>query len=316
MCMSKKETSPIKVGIPKALLYFKYAQLWETFFSSLNIECIISPDTNKDILAKGVNLSVDETCLPSKIYLGHVDWLIGRCDYIFIPRISSFGRSGTVCTKHQAIYDVVKNTFRDRDIKLLHYNIERDNLEAEVAAFIKMGGGLGKKKAQCLVAYWNAKQAQKANDIVELKAQQKLLATDKIKILIISHRYNLADKFVGETILQSLEELGVVPVNGSITDSKTAIQKAAGFSETLPWALNRELVGAIAEYQDKVDGIILLSSFPCGPDSMVNEIIIRRVKDKPILNLVLDGQEGSAGMETRLESFVDIIKFRRDGGIG
>ena len=316
MRTSKKDTSQIKVGIPKALLYFKYALLWETFFSSLGIECIVSPDTNKDIMAKGINLSVDETCLPSKIYLGHVEWLVGKCDYILIPRISSFGRWGTVCTKHQAIYDVVKNTFRDRDLELLHYNIERDNLEAEVAAFIKLGGQLGKKKAQCLVAYWNAKQAQKANDIVELKAQQKLLDTDKIKILIISHRYNLADKFVGEGILKSLEELGAVPISGSITDSKTAIQKSAAFSETLPWTFNRELVGAIAEYQNEVDGIILLSSFPCGPDSMVNEIIIRRVKEKPILNLVLDGQEGSAGMETRLESFVDIIKYRRGGDIG
>ena len=44
---------------------------------------------------------------------------------------------------------------------------------------------------------------------------------------------------------------------------------------------------------------------------MVNEIILRRVKDKPILNLIIDGQEGSAGIETRLESFLDIIQFKR-----
>ena len=41
-------------------------------------------------------------------------------------------------------------------------------------------------------------------------------------------------------------------------------------------------------------------------------MIIRRVKDKPVLNLIIDGQEGSAGMETRLESFLDIIKFKKD----
>ena len=55
-----------------------------------------------------------------------------------------------------------------------------------------------------------------------------------------------------------------------------------------------------------------MSSFPCGPDSLVNEIILRRVKGIPILNLVLDGQEGSAGLETRLESFVDIIKIKKE----
>ena len=41
---------------------------------------------------------------------------------------------------------------------------------------------------------------------------------------------------------------------------------------------------------------------------MVNEMIIRRIKDRPILNLLLDSQDGNAGIETRLESFVDIIR--------
>ena len=45
---------------------------------------------------------------------------------------------------------------------------------------------------------------------------------------------------------------------------------------------------------------------------MVNEMIIRRVKDRPILNLLLDSQDGSAGVDTRLESFIDIIRFRKE----
>ena len=43
---------------------------------------------------------------------------------------------------------------------------------------------------------------------------------------------------------------------------------------------------------------------------MVNELISRRVRDVPMLNLVLDSQSGTAGVETRLESFVDIIRFK------
>jgi len=62
-----------------------------------------------------------------------------------------------------------------------------------------------------------------------------------------------------------------------------------------------------------VDGIIVMSAFPCGPDAMVNEMIQRKIKNVPILNLTLDGQSGSAGIETRLESFIDIIRFR--GGL-
>ena len=311
MSNTKKIKKPMKVGIPRALLYFKYAQLWETFLYSLNVEYIISPDTNSEILTRGINIAVDETCLPSKIFLGHVDWLIGKCDCILIPRMESVGKTNMVCTKYQAIYDVTRNTFRDQEINILLYNVEKNNLEAEVSAFVKMGTFLGKKKSQSLISYWNAKQAQKADNIVSIKEQQKLLKMNKTKILIIAHQYNMYDKYIGAPIIAMLQNLDVIPINGCIIDEKTAIQKSALLSETLPWVLSKELLGSIAEYRDYVDGIILLSSFPCGPDSMVNEIIIRRVKDKPILNLVLDGQEASAGIETRLESFMDIINYRK-----
>lgn len=103
-----------------------------------------------------------------------------------------------------------------------------------------------------------------------------------------------------------------VPIIGDIAPKREALAKSTEISETLPWAFNKELVGSIPIYKDRVDGIILMSAFPCGPDSLVNEILIRRVKDKPILNLMIDGQEGNAGIETRLESFVDIIRFNKD----
>ena len=45
---------------------------------------------------------------------------------------------------------------------------------------------------------------------------------------------------------------------------------------------------------------------------MVNEMIIRRIKDRPILNLLLDSQDGNAGIETRLVSFIDFIRFRKE----
>ena len=58
--------------------------------------------------------------------------------------------------------------------------------------------------------------------------------------------------------------------------------------------------------KDKVDGIIFLSTFPCGLDSLVNELVIRKL-DKKCLNLVIDDMDAFAGIETRLESFVDIV---------
>lgn len=302
----------MKIGIPRALLYYRYHYLWETFFDELDVEYIVSPDTNKEIINKGMTYAIDEACLSSKIYLGHVEWLIDKCDYILVPRVSSYGSNGIVCTKFQAIYDIVKNTFRDRNIKILYYNIDVKSADFEARAFLKMGKFLNKKKAQCMRAYLVAKQAEKTASIMDEKYQEQLLNKNEIKILLIAHHYNIYDKYIGEPIIEYLREMRVIPIIGDIANKKHAIEKSYDITETLPWAYNKELVGSVALYKDKVDGIILISSFNCGPDSLVNEMIIRRVKDKPVLNLIIDGQEGSAGMETRLESFLDIIKFKKD----
>ena len=72
----------------------------------------------------------------------------------------------------------------------------------------------------------------------------------------------------------------------------------------------QDLIACIDEHIDKIDGMVLMSAFPCGPDSMVDEMIIRKFRGKPILNITLDDQDGTAGLETRLESFVDILRFK------
>lgn len=82
----------------------------------------------------------------------------------------------------------------------------------------------------------------------------------------------------------------------------------------MPWLVSRELIGATMMLHDRIDGIVLVSSFPCGPDSMTNDAILRCVQGKPILNLTIDGQTGAAGLETRIESFVDILRYQKKGG--
>ncbi len=302
----------MKIGIPRAFLYYKYHYLWETFFEELGIEYIVSPYTNREIYKQGSIWAIDEACLSSKIYLGHVDYLIDKCDYVLVPRVFGYGTDGTVCTKFQAIYDVVKNTFRDRNIKILFYNINPKETANEFRAFLKIGKFLGKKKAAITRAYVIAKQSQKMHQEMDLKYQEQLLEKDGLKILLVGHQYNVYDRYIGSPIIQYLKELGATPIIADICDKKEAREASKQISETLPWAFNKELVGALAIYKDQVDGIILMSSFPCGPDSLVNEIIIRRVKGLPMLNLILDGQDGSAGLETRLESFIDIIKLKKE----
>ncbi len=300
------------IGIPRAFLYHRYSTLWKTFFEELGIEYVISPATTREIMSQGMACAIDEACLSSKVYIGHVEWLIDRCDKILVPRISYYGPHGTVCTKFQAIYDVVRNTFRSRSAEFLDYNIDTQTPEGEPKAFLKLGKSLGRRTSSSMRAYLVARQALKADELMEQRLQEKQLDEPGIKVLVVSHRYNIYDKFIGEPILQDLRRMGVVPVLADAVNRQEAVNAAAEISGTLPWAFNKELVGAMALWKERVDGIMLVSTFPCGPDSLVNEIVVRRIDDIPILNLVIDGQEGSAGLETRLESFIDVIKFKRD----
>lgn len=300
------------VGIPRAMLYYKNEKMWTTFFDEIGISYVISPETNREIINNGANLAIDESCLPTKILLGHIAYLIGKCDYIFVPRVE-FASGYQMCTKFLSLPDLVKNTFRDQDIKILFYNIYKNKPHAERKAFYKMGKFLGVKRSQVKYAYMMGKQAQMFYNMFREKEQERILnESDKKKVLIVAHAYNIGDLYVGSPVIKELKNLGCEPIIAEYANAGECIHSSISISKTLPWAYNKHLLGALDKYKDKVDGVILLTTFPCGPDSMFNDMIIRKYKSLPIVTLTVDTQDGTAGMQTRLESFVDIINFKRE----
>ena len=68
------------IGLPRALLYYHYAPLLRAFLETLDVEVIVSPPTNRDTLARGAERVIAETCLPVKVYCGHVLALVGQVD--------------------------------------------------------------------------------------------------------------------------------------------------------------------------------------------------------------------------------------------
>lgn len=302
----------MKIGIPRALLYYKNEKLWTTFLDEIGVEYIISPETNREIIDNGSKFAVDEECLPIKIFLGHIYYLLDKCDYIFLPRIEYTGM-GEMCMNFKAQFDLVKNTFRDYNPQILFYNIAWNKWKKEYKAFKKMGKFLGIKRSQVKYAYFKAKQSQIAYEMFRYQTQENLLAeSTKNKVLVVAHAYNVADKFIGEQVTSVLKSLGCDPIIAEYADAHKCINLSKNVSQTLPWAYNKHLVGAIELYKDKVDGMVILTTFPCAPDSMVNEMILRKFKNIPTLLLTIDAQDGSAGVETRLESFVDILNFKKE----
>lgn len=302
----------IKIGIPRGFLYYRNYILWKNFFEGIGCTLILSPVTNKTIIDDGKNLSVDESCLPSKIYMGHIKYLSDKCDYILIPRICNYGKGNRVCMKFNGIYDVVRNVFPD--IKILDYNIDHVKFRYEMFGFIKIGFKLNRNLFKIIYSYIKAKNKERKYNVSLIQSQISILKSNKLKILIVAHPYVIYDEYLGKTILDYFKDNGIDVLYGDRLDKKESISYAEDFSDTLYFLYSKEIIGSAFYYKSAVDGIIFLSSFPCGPDSLVNELAIRKLDGIPCINITVDESSATSGLITRLESFIDIIKARRDNG--
>jgi len=298
----------ITIGIPKALLYYKYSELWTTFFEELGCEIIISPNTSKKILEDGIKYSIDESCMAMKIYMGHIYYLIDKCDYILVPRIKCIKKKEKLCTNFSALYDLVNNVF---DKNLIHYNVDVEHKEDELYAFITMGLTLSFPYRKIVRAYKIAKEKEKFIKMRNIAKQKAIVASsNKIKILLAGHSYNLHDEFIGKQVIKVLEENNIEIIYSDKYDDKYLEKEFKKISPKNYWTYNKEIMAAISHYQEVVDGIILITSFPCGPDSLSNEMILRNV-NIPITNLIIDEASSNTGLLTRIESFIDILEERR-----
>lgn len=300
----------MKVGIPRALLYYFYEDLWLEFFKNLNIETIVSPESNKQIVKNGISNSIDEGCYSSKIFIGHVEYLLDKCDLIFVPRIECTGIREEYCTRIFGVYDLTKNTFPEA--KLLHADINYLFRKREADAFREIGTALGKTPEETMAAYTAALEKSTANREAAIYKQAELLNSNGTKVLIVSHPYNSFDAVIGKSILRFFENNHIKVAFANLVNTKDARAKAKEiYGNRIYWKINLELLGGVEIYKEFVDGIVFISTFPCGPDSIINELIIRNIKDMPVLSLMIDELDATAGLITRLESFTDILAAKK-----
>lgn len=293
-----------KVGIPRSLFYYYYGDIWKSFLRNLDVPFIISPKTNKKIIEKGQNIAGDEMCISLKNYLGHIDYLKDKCDYVLVPRISNYKVNNQTCTNFWAAYDIVNNLF---DIKILNYNIDLEKGQTLKKGLYKIGKELNKTKKEIKKAY---KKAMYEYNIIKNKNIEitiNKLNSSKTKILLISHPYNTYDEMIGTEIIKYLEKANVEIIYSDKFNDKEVNKLCNKISKNIYFKYSKEAVGTIIKSMNKIDGIIFLSSFPCAPDSLVNELIIRKIK-KPNINIIIDGNSTFTGLETRLESFLDVIR--------
>lgn len=175
-------------------------------------------------------------------------------------------------------------------------------------AFLKLGENLGYSYIKSYQAYKYAEKIALMKRKKEEKLQKEKLNNDNLKILLAGHPYNLYDELIGKVVSKFLKENNITIIYSNKIEHEIIDSECEKLSTDIHWTHNKEVMASVNYYKDKVNGIILISSFPCGPDSLANELISRKVKNIPVITLIFEDLNSEAGIITRLESFTDIIK--------
>ncbi|WP_371376615.1 hypothetical protein [Sporomusa aerivorans] len=75
----------------------------------------------------------------------------------------------------------------------------------------------------------------------------------------------------------------------------------------------KSIANTLLKKQQGYDGIIQVYPFTCMPEVIAKNILpkVSRDVDMPVLTLAYDEQTGEAGVMTRLEAFIDLLRYRQ-----
>jgi predicted nucleotide-binding protein (sugar kinase/HSP70/actin superfamily) len=295
----------MKVGIPKGLLYYKYHPFLITFFTGLGAEVITSEDTNKDILDLGVKYCVDEACLPIKIFHGHAASIMHKCDLIVIPRIMQLKKNEYICPKFCGLPEMVLNSIDNMPAAITEpiYATSKNNLYqwAKTA-----GKQITHDRFKIKHAFVKAYEAQQ-QFVTGIKDENY-----DMKVALVGHPYNIYDNFINMNLVAKLNKLGVSIETMEFTQDFLINLEINNLYKKPFWTFARENYGFAvnATKEKRVDGIIYISSFNCGTDSIIIELIKDKIGSFPFLTLKVDEHTGEAGIDTRIEAFTDMLERR------
>lgn len=299
----------MKIGIPRALIYWKRPYFWEAFFDSLGFDVLLSPPTNKEIIREGTRGADPETCFSNKVYWGHLMWLDQKCDFIFVPRLKTNKRKLEYCPRLFGLPDLAKLSVKT-PILTQTFDERREPFKRTLE---RMGRQLKKGRPEINRAFKAALAKEKTEKEKEKKRYLQKISSEKPKIVLVSHPYNLYDSYVNLRTEEKLEKLGVEPIFIDEVFVEDVDEEKKPFGINFHWESAREIFEKIEEvFKYDIMGGIEISSFQCGCDGVIKEFVEKRFKTEgiPFLYLIIDEHTGEAGLQTRLEAFIDTLRMR------
>ncbi len=327
-----------RVGMPRALLYYQQYPMWRTFFEELGAEVSVSPATTRGILSRGASKVVSETCLPTKIFVGHCASMGTDVDFVFVPSVKSIEKNVYNCSKFVGLPDLVKQTVRDIapivDIDIdvnLGMRKVREEIHKVGRRFTRAPWKIDRAMERALSVDREYQEAMRSGltpmEAIErlfpdqpyrpspVKSRSTVTVTGRrLVVALIGHPYNIYDEYVNHNLVGRLRAMNVQLVTPEMIPLYGLNEGIADLVGKPYFTYEREVVGAGGYHlSGEVDGIISVVAFGCGPDSMMIDVVsraARRKYKKPLMNVTIDEHTAEAGLVTRLEAFVDMLQRR------
>jgi predicted CoA-substrate-specific enzyme activase len=313
------------VGIPMALVYWQLLPLFTRFFKAIGFDVIISGRTDKRIIRMGVESVNAQPCFPVKAAYGHIAELIEKkVNYIFLPSIVSMtasfpqNKSNQLCPYVQSLAYQVKAAFHNKlgDAKILTAPIRLgEGRKLLQKSFIALGRQLGVSASAVQRAVERGFSAQEKFEQALLNKGKEILGRlgpQQKLFVLISRPYNGCDEGLNLQLSKKLDELGVTAIPMDMLALDQAQLSDESLHKRVYWSYGQKILRA-AELikRDKRLFAIYLSNFSCGPDSFLLTFFKDIMGRKPCLLLELDEHSADAGVITRLEAFLDSLKYYR-----
>lgn len=302
----------VTVGIPTSLLTNTFYPLYAHFFSNLGFRTL--PSTGPD--PAGMEAAGSAFCFPVILAHGFLGNLLKQpVDYIFIPHVKSTpeetsDEKNCTCPLVQGEPYYLKATFhKELAAKLVTEVLNFKNQNELSRAFVSIGAQVRVPKGR---ATWAFNEAWRVFTTMqqEMKARgRSFLASlhpNETALVLFGRPYNAFSKFGNMGIPQKFASRGykIIP------HDFLPLQELGGTTvERMYWGAGQGILQA-ARYvrqHPKLSGVFM-TNFSCGPDSFITTSFRTIMGEKPSLILELDAHTSDAGVDTRIEAFLEVVK--------
>ena len=299
-----------RIGIPKALTTHSLYPLYSTFFSGLGMDVVLS-----DIDPRGELKSNAGFCFPAQIAHGAVLDLVQRgVELIFLPHVMRMPRreawkESYLCPITQASPYFLAKAYPQ--IRLLAPLLDFSDGYASSSTLVEMAvSELGQAREFAQRQWTAAIRAQTEADCDLQKLGQAALAQaiagNQPAIVLAGHSYNAFTPEGSQSVGKKLSSMGVAAI-----PAECLIPVGAGPTS---WHFANQVMNAVNIVKKHRNLFLLcVSNFSCTIDAFTQSMLASEMGSKPYLILEIDAHTADAGVQTRLEAFLDIVRNFRAG---